>query len=621
MLLSSPTRNILDRGTSGNSQPLRIKIFPRPSLVFRSPVLPHNKTSKVFKVRSGPETDRQQKPTTPSEAPSRGNNNSQPGDVKEVIESTPVSPPKKTYQLSVSRSWVAILSDKIIDAVDDVGLHFKRFVRDLPTTTALQRITRRGDRLVLEADKPVVLVLGSGWGAHSLIKVIDTDAYEVVCISPTNSFLFTPMLPSTAVGTVEFRSLLEPIRIANPFVNYFEARCDKVDLNKKIASCTSAVSDSFGSTRSFDVPYDVLVVSVGERPASFGVPGVEEHCFFMKEVRDAVDLRKRIQEVFELASLPGTAEEDAAKILNFIVVGGGPTGTEFCGALSNFLRQDLRRKYPELMRFVRVTLLQSAQTILTMFDSQLVAIAMQNLENIGVEVRTGVRVTEVTADQVVLSTGEKIDYGVCVWSAGNAPRQLVKDIADALPQQAEHAGPSGKVGKLAVDPFLRVIGARDVIALGDCSKIVSGPLPPTAQVAGQQGAYVAHVINRKYRLGTGGEDAMPPWKPDEDLSIADRVFGTITDTVASSVDDEERPLVLLKKPFEFLNLGTMVSIGNSKAIMEVVTFDRKVPVWGNPAYLLYRAVYLTKQVSFRNRVLILFDWLKTRVFGRDLSQF
>ncbi len=79
--------------------------------------------------------------------------------------------------------------------------------------------------------KPVVLVLGSGWGAHSLIKVIDTDTYDVVVVSPRNHFLFTPMLPSTAVGTVEFRSLLEPIRTSNPCVTYLEAECDSLDPN------------------------------------------------------------------------------------------------------------------------------------------------------------------------------------------------------------------------------------------------------------------------------------------------------------------------------------------------------------------------------------------------------
>lgn len=146
-------------------------------------------------VRSGPETERRETLTPPAEAPPSPS----------TAPSKP--PPRYTLHNRQNRSWTAVFSDKVIDAVDDIGKHLKRFVHELPTTTALQRITKKGNRLVLEADKPVVLVLGSGWGAHSLLKVIDTDAYEVVCVSPTTSFLFTPMLPSTAVSVGRFSLL------------------------------------------------------------------------------------------------------------------------------------------------------------------------------------------------------------------------------------------------------------------------------------------------------------------------------------------------------------------------------------------------------------------------------
>ena len=146
------------------------------------------------------------------------------------------------------------------------------------------------------------------------------------------------------MGTVEFRSLLEPIRIANPFARYFEASCDHVDLERKVAFCTSAVAYEGGRRPAFEVPYDVLVVAVGEQPGTFGAPGVGEHCFFIKEITDCTRLRPRIQGAFELAALPGTAEADIRKALHFVVVGGGPTGVEFAGTLSDFLKQDLRAK-------------------------------------------------------------------------------------------------------------------------------------------------------------------------------------------------------------------------------------------------------------------------------------
>ncbi|KIZ07869.1 NADH dehydrogenase [Monoraphidium neglectum] len=204
-----------------------------------------------------------------------------------------------------------------------------------PRRNAIDRLVRQKDgklKLRRQLDKPVVLVLGTGWGAQSLIKVIDTDLYEVICVSPRNHFIFTPMLPSTAVGTIEFRSLLEPIRNCNPFATYFEATCDAIDPDKKVARCTGAVAFRDGRRPEFEVEYDTLVVAVGEQPSTFGVPGVAEHAFFMKEITDAVKLRRRTQEVFELAALPGTSEEDRARLLHFVVVGGGPTGVEFAGA-------------------------------------------------------------------------------------------------------------------------------------------------------------------------------------------------------------------------------------------------------------------------------------------------
>lgn len=162
---------------------------------------------------------------------------------------------------------------------------------------------------------------------------------------------------------------------------------------------------------------------------------------------------------------------------------------------------------------------------------------------------------------MVLKSGERLPYGVCLWSAGNAPRQIVKDISQAIPDQSEFNIP----GKLCIDPFLRVIGAKDVLALGDCSRIVSGPLPATAQVAAQQGAFAAHLLNREYDIGVGGIDVLPPSKLNSFLSLADRIFSTVTDSI-SSIDDGSideavaKGRVILKKPFEFLSLGILVSL-------------------------------------------------------------
>ena len=315
------------------------------------------------------------------------------------------------------------------------------------------------------------------------------------------------------------------------------------------------------------IPYDIMVVAVGEKLATFGVKGVEEHwwagrgwewspavhpracqaargaacadlavacpirgpppcSFFMKEIPDSVGLRQRISQQFELAALPGTKDADMRRALHFVVVGGGPTGVEFAGTLSDFLRDDLKKKYPELMPYVRVTLLNATPSILVQFDEkcegregarqgrraqpwQLAARratlilgsalaarrmrqhALDNFKRVGVDVRNDTAVVEVgkqrasrgararhtayiawqhhrcllrqarwrlvpqvTKDTIKLGTGEALPYGVCVWSAGNAPRSLTQELAAQIPEQAPYQ-PGGRPSKLAVDSYLR----------------------------------------------------------------------------------------------------------------------------------------------------------------------
>ncbi|KXZ46316.1 hypothetical protein GPECTOR_45g186 [Gonium pectorale] len=630
----------------------------------------------------------------------------------------PFSKPGDHQQWPPKRAFAAVALDNLADSLTDIGRHLSRMAVEGECPQKRQEgmlVAGDSGRMRLRSSgKPVVLVLGSGWGAHSLIKVIDTDTYDVVVVSPRNHFVFTPMLPSTAVGTVEFRSLLEPIRTSNPCVTYLEAECEELDPQGKLAVCTPKFSFTDGRRPQFEVQYDKAVVAIGEQPATFGVPGVRENCFFMKEISDAVGLRKRIAEKFELASLPGTSEEDRNAALNFVVVGGGPTGVEFAGTLSDFLREDLRKKYPGLMKHVRVTLLQSAHTILTQFDAALQRIAAATLGRSGVEVRVDVRVVGVTTSKVLLAGGEELPYGVCLWSAGNAPRPLVSHIAHKIRDQAAAAEasrvPPGS--KLCVDPFLRVVGATDLLALGDCSLVLGNRLPPTAQVAGQQGAYLAHLINSGYSLGVGGysqpppfqavkrgalqsamdrsallrwlalamvggrdkvavsaqvSDALfrmdaPPWvrahsealtaappldghgapaaacdlgevlaavaaAGGADPAAAGRADRECLRAVAAEAEAEARrraaeveEVRYWDRPFEFLNLGIMAYLGHNRALTHVEAFDFiNLNLHGTLAYALWRSVYITKQVSFRNRVLILFDWMKAKVFGRDIS--
>ena len=143
------------------------------------------------------------------------------------------------------------------------------------------------------------------------------------------------MLASAAVGTVEYRSITEPIRRANPDIKFFLATATSIDTDRKIVYCTSQVQDK----EEFVVSYDFLVVAIGTTRNTFGIPGASEHCFFLKEIADAQSLRAGIVQRFEAASLPGMSEERVRKLLTFVVIGGGPSGVEMSGELADFIQQ------------------------------------------------------------------------------------------------------------------------------------------------------------------------------------------------------------------------------------------------------------------------------------------
>lgn len=203
-----------------------------------------------------------------------------------------------------------------------------------------------------EQRKKVVL-LGSGWGAMSVLNHLQPDQFDITIVSPRNYFLFTPILPSVTVGTVESRSIVEPVRKlmlkyhSCDQVQYYEAECIDVDHKGKRIHCRD-VSGIQGTVSEFDLDYDILVVSVGADNNTFNVPGVNENCYFLKEMNDARTIRNAVVDLVESASFPGQPEEEMKRLLRFVVVGGGPTGVEFASELRDFLREDIPKIYSNI---------------------------------------------------------------------------------------------------------------------------------------------------------------------------------------------------------------------------------------------------------------------------------
>jgi NADH dehydrogenase FAD-containing subunit len=215
------------------------------------------------------------------------------------------------------------------------------------------------------------------------------------------------------------------------------------------------------------------------------------------------------------------------------------------------------------------------------------------------------RLLQVTDTKVEFTSGESVPYGLAVWAAGNGPLPLVLDLIEETPEQKEKAA-WGR-GRLVVDDWLRVKGSARVFALGDCGVVDGRPLPQTAQVASQQGTYLAHLFTRGYDLQASApiRSASGTLSLSENLGLSARRSG---DT-------------LFAKPFAFLSLGILAYTGNSEALAQVEVGKGMIKGSGQAGFLLWRSVYLSKQVSWRNRTLVAIDWLKARVFGRDIVRF
>jgi NADH:ubiquinone reductase (non-electrogenic) len=409
--------------------------------------------------------------------------------------------------------------------------------------------------------RPKLILLGTGFAAFSFMRHVDTKLYDLIVVSPRNHFLFTPLLPSTTVGTIEFRSIIEPIRVAlgrKPFT-YYQARCMHINPETRLINCEGALDN-----QTFLLSYNVLVVAVGATNRTFGIPGVTEHTLFLKELADARAIRQRIIECFERASTPLQSEDERRRLLHFVIVGGGPTGIEFAAELHDFLRQDLMKWFPSASKDVRITVLEAATSILNTFDARLGQYALRRFKRAQIEVRTDSHVKEVRERDIVMADGATIPYGLAVWSTGIEAAPLVQ----ALPF------PKDGAGRLATDDYFCVDAAQSIYAIGDCATRSGVELPATAQVAQQEGEYLAKVLNARAK-------GRPPRK------------------------------------FKYRNLGMLAYIGDNRALADLPHIKGR----GFTTWLFWRSAYVTKLVSLKNKVLVLFDWFKTLIFGRDISRF
>lgn len=271
------------------------------------------------------------------------------------------------------------------------------------------------------ADRQTLVILGTGWGGYSLLQKIDKTLYNVIVISPRNHFLFTPLLASTTVGTLEFRSIIEPVRNTRFRDDHHFQLSNALSFNtdRHIVECESTLNG-----KCYNVHYDKLVIAVGACSNTFNVPGVEKYAFFLKEIAHARAIRNQILTNFELSAHPNITHDEEERLLHFIICGGGPTGVEFGAELYDFMREDVSRIYSQERDKVRVTLVEPNE-ILPSFDKKLRAFAEKKIQQRARFDLIQSGVVKVDEKSVTLQDGTVLPCGMVVWSTGLSPSSFI----------------------------------------------------------------------------------------------------------------------------------------------------------------------------------------------------
>ncbi|KAJ7594262.1 NDE1, mitochondrial external NADH dehydrogenase [Mycena floridula] len=434
--------------------------------------------------------------------------------------------------------------------------------------------------------KERLVILGSGWGGYNLLQGVDKRRWDVTILAPRGHFNFTPLLAGCAVGTLEFSCSVEPVRRYAPQVTTYQAWCDKIDFTHKTLQCMPATApismqpETMKQTASspFTLKYDKLVISVGAYSQTFDIPGVKEHAHFLKDVKDARAIHSRIVECLEQANQPTISDDDRRKLLNFCIVGGGPTGVEFAAELHDLLYTEITRYYPALARLAKINLYDVAPQILGSFDKSLVQYAEKTFRREGISIWTSHHVTRVESGRMFVKEQGEVPFGLLVWSTGLSANPLIDSITE-LKKDAKSIA-------LITDDHLNAIrqdGSKDpdVWVIGDCGQIEEVILPATAQVASQKGKYLVKKLNK-------------------------------------FVKDQPSP-----KPFNFRNFGQLSYIGDWKAIYDRPGTDGSSSTKdsGRLAWLIWRGAYFTMTLSIKNRIRVPFYWFLNWIFGRDLTRF
>jgi NADH:ubiquinone reductase (H+-translocating) len=390
-----------------------------------------------------------------------------------------------------------------------------------------------------------VVIVGMGFGGIRAARALAGKGVEVLVIDRRNYHLFQPLLYQVATSSLEEESIAYPVRAIIRNWKGIDYRLADV-IGADFTARRLKLADG-------EIEYDYLILAAGGATHFFGLESVERHAFELKGLSHAVRLRNHILNVFERAAMAADPDERLA-LLTFVVVGGGPTGVEFAGALKELIRHELSKDYPALdLTRSRILLLEARDALLPALPEKLRKYTLDKLTGNGIEVLFNAQVSGAEADRVLMGDGSSIPTHTIVWSAG----------VKASPLAATFGLPTAANGRIRVREDLSVDGHPEVFVIGDMAYLEQDgkPLPMVAPVAMQEGAFAAG-------------------------AIVSRIKGSPVPA------------------FRYRDKGTMATIGRSSAVAQA--FGMRVS--GFTAWVVWLGLHLMYLVGFRNRLMVLLNW-------------
>lgn len=403
-----------------------------------------------------------------------------------------------------------------------------------------------------------IVVIGGGFAGLNFVKHIDASKFDVTLIDRNNYHSFPPLFYQVASSGLDPSSICFPLRRElrkrhNARVRYNMGEVQEIDVARRTVLTSMET-----------VPFDFLIVAAGTTNNFFNMPQLVDSVFTIKSTPEALRCRNEVLSLLERASIEPNAEKRRA-LLNFVVVGGGPSGVEIAGALGEMKKYVLPREYPAISPDeISITLVEGSGKVLGTMSGQSSAAAAKSLRDLMVDLRFGANMTSYSDNIIHLSDGSELPASMVIWTAGvTAEGFNFTSAGDPLSQTL-----TGRGGRLIVDRFSRVNGLRNIFAIGDISIVEGDPEypgghPQLAQVAIQQGRALARNLN------------------------------------SDSADSGEW------KPFRYDDKGSMATIGRNRAVVDM----KHLHFHGFMAWLVWMFIHLISILGMRNKIAVLLNWI------------